>query len=208
MPFGDGNARFFQILVGRSDRAGRKLSAGWQPPRWIEMAAITGRHALVSSSGGASGETSEKQYAASILVAAITETFSLFHNPRRLDSHPETLLRWGNDAPTITGLLSVREPHFRRFDRSVKPATCFSSCETGRPRSYTRSRCREASAFRVVSPVLAITCGHGRSLWSPLSARRARPPVAKSPSRSLRFRPKLSVVSLSLAAWVNGCCPR
>jgi|GEM_PF-3864007 len=73
--------------------------------------------------GGAGAEMREKLHATSDLAAAITETFSLPQNPRRPVSHPEILRKSGNHAPTITSLFSMREPHFRRFDRSVKHAT-------------------------------------------------------------------------------------
>jgi len=42
----------------------------------------------------------------------------------------------------------ARLPACRRaFDRSVVPATCFSSSETGLPSGYTKGRRPEASAF-------------------------------------------------------------
>jgi len=115
-------------------------------------------------------------------------------------------LKSGNYAPTITSLCSVSEPHLRRFDRSAKPATSFSSSETGKPRSYTKGRCREASAFRVLSPVVAMTSSIAERLCTAVSVSRAAPRRPICAARESQSRPKLSVVSLSRDARVNGCC--
>ena len=60
--------------------------------------------------------------------------------------------------------------------------------------------------FCVLSPGLARTCGVVASLFLSISRRRATRVVQSGVVPWCHFRAKLSVVSLSRAAWVNGCC--
>ena len=66
-------------------------------------------------------------------------------------------------------------------------------------------RCRP---FCVPSPVLATTCDTLASLFLSVARRRATSPVPVCVASLDRFRRKLSVVSESRAAWVNGCSDR
>lgn len=62
--------------------------------------------------------------------------------------------------------------------------------------------------FRVLSPVIAITSGIVATFVVSLSAVVRRLLAAFTLTSRAGFRRKLSAVSLSRAAWVNGCCFR
>jgi hypothetical protein len=62
--------------------------------------------------------------------------------------------------------------------------------------------------FRVLSPVVATTSSVVGRLFLGVSCRRATSRVRVRVAPTAQFRPKLSVVSVSRDAWVNGCCFR
>jgi len=72
------------------------------------------------------------------------------------------------------------------------------------PRVIRKAGVQRRRPFRVLGPFLATTRGTAASLKDSLSARRAHRLARPGVAPLARSRPRLSVVSLSRAAWVNG----
>jgi len=142
----------------------------------------------------------------------------IFSSRRRSSGESSSSAR----ASAVTSASASTAPHFapRRTTRCVfpwvswgcsnpVPASCSDGSETPLPPGYTKGRCLRASA---VLCSRASSCNDLRRrsrsparLELSLSAHSIKPARGSTAAKHGGFGRRLSVVSLSLAAWVNDC---